>query len=146
MKVIEVIDKCIDLLEVKCTKEDLLDCFKLVEQQLALEYFPLYATHKCNSNIVYYDEFEYVPVRIVSGNCKFRVKPTHLESKELITEVVYAYAPNQKGLYDECSYDEHFLNCIAYGMIAAYLCTQCFYEESIVWEKKYKKEISNLYN
>ena len=47
---------------------------------------------------------------------------------------------------DECSYDEQFLNCIVYGMIAEFLCTQCFYEESIAWEKKYKKEISNLYN
>lgn len=144
MKVKEVIDKCEELLEVNGTKEDLLACFNVVENELALDYLPLYATHVCNSNIVNYAEFEYNPVRIVGCNCKFKIYPTHIEAKETITNIQYAYTPNNKELYDECSYSKDFLKCLAYGTISEYLTTQGFYEEAVLWNKKYKKEIELL--
>jgi hypothetical protein len=144
MKVKEVIDKCEELLEVESTKEGLLDCFNLVEHELALDYLPLYATHQCNSNTVAYTELEYNPVRIVGCNCKFKIYPTHIEAKEAITEIKYAYTPNKKTLYDECSYDKEILECMVYGTISEYLLSRGFYEEAALWDKKYKKEIKSL--
>lgn len=144
MKVIEVIYKCEDLLEVDYTREDLLDCFNSVEQELALDYLPLYATHTCNSNTVYYDEFEYNPVRIVGCNCKFKIYPKYIESKEVITSVQYTYTPRYKELFDECSYSNEVLGCLTKGVISEYLLSQGFYEEAAAWRQKYKKEIEML--
>jgi hypothetical protein len=73
MKVREVIDRCGELLEVNYTKEDLLSCFNIVENELALDYLPLYATHKCNSKIVEYIEFEYNPVETIPANFEIRI-------------------------------------------------------------------------
>lgn len=144
MKVKEVIDKCEELLEVESTKECLLDCFNLVENELALDYLPLYATHYCNSNMVNYTEFEYNPIRIVGCNCKFRIYPTYIEARDTITSIQYAYTPNKKELYDDCSYNNEFLQCLAYGTVAEYLLSQGFYEEAAVWNEKYKREINFL--
>jgi hypothetical protein len=144
MKVKEIIDKCEELLEVKSTKEELLDCFNLVENELALSYLPLYATHYCDSNVVYYADFEYHPIRIVSCDGKFKLYPEYIESKEAITEIKYAYTPNQKDLYDECSYNDACVKCLVYGTVAEYLLSQCFYEEAALWHKKYKNEIEML--
>ena len=144
MKVKEVINKCEELLAVESTKECLLYCFNLVENELALDYLPLYATQYCNSNMVNYTEFEYNPIRIVGCNCKFRIYPTYIESQEIMTEIKYTYVPNNKELYDECSYNQNVLDCLAYGTIAEYFIQQGFYEEAAAWNKKYKKEIELL--
>ena len=144
MKVKEVIDQCAELLEVDSTKENLLECFHLVESDLAATYLPLYATHRCNSKVIYYTEFEYKPIRVVCCNCKFKIYPEYIEAKEVITEVKYAYMPNKKALYDDCSYGSEFLKCLAYGTIAEYLAWQGFYEEAVVWNQKYEKEIEIL--
>lgn len=144
MKVREVISKCEELLDVSYTKEDLLNCFNIVENELALDYLPLYATHPCESKVVYYSEFQYNPVRIVGCNCAFKVYPTHIEAKETITSIQYAYTPNKKTLYDECSYSKEFLDCLVYGIISEYFVSQGFYEEAILWSDKYKQEIKFL--
>jgi len=145
MKVIEVIDKCEALLDVPFTREDLVKCFNVIEQELARDHFPLYATHQCNAKVVRFDEFEYAPVRIVMCDSKFKLHPTHMESKKEMHHIQYAYAPNTKELLDECSYGEEFIDCLVHGIITEYLCTQYFFEEAIVWDKKYKKEIQALY-
>ena len=144
MKVIDVISKCEDLLEVGYTREALLDCFNEVERELALNYLPLYATHQCSSKVVYYSDFEYDPVRIVGCNCMFKLYPAYIESCDDITHIDYAYTPHCKELYDECSYNESFTKCLSYGVIAEYLLSQGFYEESLLWNNKYQKEIELL--
>ena len=144
MKVIEVIAKCEELLEVQSTRDDLLQCFNIIENDLALNYIPLYATHDCSAHIVNYDEFEYAPVRIVMCNCKFKTYPTYIQSKDIINRVTYAYTPNSKTLSDDCSYGKGVFYCLVYGVITEYLCSKGFFEESISWDKKYKKEIGFL--
>ena len=144
MKVRDVIDKCEELLQIASTREDLLDCFNVVEHDLALDYVPLYATHLCNARVVYYTEFKYAPWRIVECNCKFKLYPQYIESKDIITAIDYSYIPNNKELYDECSYKDEFLKCLAYGTVAEYLISKGFYEESALWNKTYKKEIEML--
>lgn len=145
MRVKDIIDKCVALLDVKSDKDDLLSCFNIIENELALDYFPLYAKHQCDANTVYYDDLEYEPVRIVSCNCEFKIYPTHIESKDTITDITYTHAPYKKGLYDECSYGDGLFNCLVYGTISEYLLTNRFYEEAILWNMKYKKEIDELF-
>lgn len=142
MNVKFVIDKCIDLLEIEYTKEDLLRCFNLVEKEMAIDYFPLYKTDLTNNKRVYYSELDYNPVRIVSCNCKFKMNKEYIESKDVIKEVVYSYIPNDKGFYDECSYGMEFLKCYIYGVISEFLLQNHFYEEAAFWSKKFKRVIA----
>ena len=144
MKVKEVIDKCQELLEVENTKDDLLMCLNLVESELATDYLPLYETHNCNSNTVKFSELKYKPIRIVSCNCRYKIYPTYIESKENITEIKYTYIPSKKDLHDECSYNDMCFKCLVYGTIAEFLCSQGFYEEAAQWSEKYKREIKLL--
>ena len=139
-----VINKCIDLLEVEYTVEELLRCFNLIEKEMATDHFPLYKIHAANNKRVYYSELDCHPIRIVSCNCKFKVYKEYIESKDVIKEIVYSYAPDDKGLYDECEYDSEFLNCYVYGILSEYLMTQRFFEESIRWTDKYRDEIKLL--
>ena len=104
MKVRDVIDKCIELLDVHYVKEDLLECYNIVENELALDYLPLHATHRCHSTVVYYTELEYNAVRIVNCNCKYKIYPEYIESKEQINYIQYTYTVSKKELYDECAY------------------------------------------
>ncbi len=144
MRVKDIIDKCVVLLEIQSDKDDLLACFNVVEHELALDYLPLYERHKCNAKTVYYADFERNPVKIVSCNCGYKIYPTYIESKDTITEVTYAYTPNKKELYDECSYGDSMFNCLVLGTISEYLLTKRFYEEAAVWREKYQKEIKLL--
>ena len=144
MKVIDVIDKCEELLEVDSTREDLLECYNVIESELAVDYLPLYATHQCDSPIVYYSEFAFNPLRIVGCNCKFKLYPEYISAEESIKSIQYAYSPNRKELYDECSYRDDALDCLVYGTVAEFLISQGFFEESIWWNKKYKKQIESL--
>lgn len=144
MNVKFVINKCIDALDVEYTKDELLNCFNLVENQMAMDYFPLYKTHQCDSKTVYYSEFEYNPIRIISCNCKFKVHEEYIESKDIINEIIYSYAPNKKDFSDECTYNIEFLDCYVYGIISEFLLRHMFYDEASYWNEKYKKEIKLL--
>ena len=144
MKVREVIDRCTELLEVNSTREELLACYNLVESELALNYLPLYATHYCESQLVYYADFQYQPVRIVCCNCPFKIYPAYIESKDIITEIKYAYCPNKKDLFDDCSYNDVYVKCLTYGVVAEHLLSRGFYEEAALWNDKFKREIELL--
>lgn len=144
MKVKQVVDRCVELLDVQSDRDTLLSCFNITEHVLALDYFPLYKKHQCNASTVYYTELDYNPVRIVNCNCEFKIYPAYIESKEIITEITYAYTPNKKELYDECSYGNGLFDCLVYGTISEYLLAQGFYEEAALWRKKYQKEIELL--
>ncbi len=144
MNVKFVINKCIDLLEVEYTTEELLRCFNLVETEMATDYFPLYKIQYVNSKKVYYAELDYHPIRIISCNCKFKLYKEYMESKDVIKEVIYSYAPDDKGCYDECAYGFEFLNCYIYGIMSEFLISQGFFEESIRWINKYHDAIKSL--
>ena len=144
MKVNSIINRCIELLDIDSNKEDLLHCFNIIENDLALDYFPLYETQQCDSKIVYFSELKKNIVRMVDCNCKFKIYPDCIKSKENITEIKYTYVPEEKDLYDDCSYGDEYFNCFIYGVISEYLLCQRFYEEAALWNRKYKKEIQKL--
>lgn len=144
MKVKSVINRCMELLDVGSTKDDLLDCYNSIEKELSLDYFPLYAIQKCNSDTVYYKELEYEAARIVQCSCPFKIYPEYIKAKENIVEVVYTYIPKEKDLFGDCSYNDSFFDCLVYGIISEYLLSQGFFEESIRWTDKYHNEIKSL--
>ena len=139
-----MINKCEDLLCVDYTREDLLHCYNIIEQDLALNYDPLYETHRCDTKVIYFTDLKYKPARIISCNGKFKIYPTYIESEENIKEVIYSYIPNTKKLTDDSSYNSSVLNCLAYGIMAEFMLLHGFYEEAMPWHNRYQQEIKML--
>jgi hypothetical protein len=142
--------------EYNCERESetLLQCYNLVEKELALDYFPLKAEDTLLSftGRVEFSKLAHAPVRILEvRNDKgekqdFELFPAYLMTNDGPLTVKYSYTPEEKGAFDECEYagpvsETMFL----YGTLAQYALTQGMYEEAVVWDKKYKKAIEDTY-
>ncbi len=134
--------------------EALLRCFNLVENELALDYLPLYAeeTLVTDTGCVYYNEFSRTAVRVVKvedewGNeVPFKLFPEYLKTQGGKLLIRYAYAPNKKMLNGESDYRVHAsVRLFAYGIAAEYSLSVGLFEEAAVWDKKYKDAIAAAY-
>lgn len=144
MKVKSVINKCKELLEIDADNDALLRCYNFIEQEMALDHFPLYAMHQCDSKRVYYSDLEHNSARIVKCNCPVKFYPEYVQAKENIKEIVYTYIPKPQDLYGDCVYGQDFFDCLVYGTMSEYLISKGFYEESIRWTEKYRDTIKLL--
>ncbi len=139
----------------KTETDVLLKCFNLVENELALEYFPLLCEDEVESDtgkIDYYALSNQV-VRVIKvadcyGNeAAFKLFPEYIKTAAGKVKITYSYTPKQKFLDDEGSYitAKVSVRMMAYGIAAEY-CLACgLYEEAAVWDKKYKDCISAAY-
>lgn len=138
-------------------KEDvnaLLRCFNLVENELALDYLPLYAEEELVSETgaVYFSELENKPVRIVEvrdftgQQTAYRLFPEYLKTTAGQITVRYTYAPEEKLLTGESDFKLFAsVRLFAYGMASEYLTANGLFEEGAVWDKRYKDAIASAY-
>ena len=138
----------------KAETEKLLHCFNLVENELALDYLPLYAEEEIEtlSGAVYYSEFSKRVVRILrvigeSGNAvSFKLFPEFLKTQGGKIIVAYTYAPSEKGLDGESDYIlQASVRLFAYGIAAEYSLAIGAFDDAAVWDKKYKDAIAAAY-
>lgn len=134
--------------------EALLRCFQLVENELALDYLPLYAEEEVETGtgVVPYDAFSRTIVRIVKvtdewGNdAPFTLFPEYLKTQGGKCKIRYAYAPEKKELDGESDYHLYVsARLLAYGMAMEYALARGMFEEASVWDKKYKDAITATY-
>ena len=132
----------------------LLRCFNLVENEVALDYLPLFAedTVFTETGAVEYSALTKEAVRILSvkdssGNSvKYKIFPSYLSAQAGELVIRYTYTPTAKTLDDESD----FLllvsdRLLAYGMAAEY-CFSCgLYDEGEAWNKKYKDALKAAY-
>jgi hypothetical protein len=133
---------------------ELLRCFNLVENELALDYLPLYAEDEIvtDTGVVYFSELAKRPVRVVEvrdgqGNdLSFRLYPEYLKTAVGKIVVRYAYVPEEKGFQEESDFALFAsVRLFAYGMACEYLTVNGDFEEAGVWDKKYKEAIACAY-
>lgn len=133
---------------------ELLRCFNLVENELALDYLPLLAEEDIvtETGAVYFSALENKPVRVLevrdaSGNTlAYRLFPEYMKTQAGKITVRYAYAPEEKGLTGESDFKLFAsVRLFAYGMACEYLTAHGAFEESAVWDKKYKEAIASAY-
>lgn len=140
-----------------CEREALalLQCYNLVETELALDYFPLKAedTLLAFTGQLDFDTFTHAPVRILGlkddegKDVEYELFPTYLKTKEGVLTVTYTYTPNEKGVDDVCECGSSASEpMFLYGTLAHYALTQGMYEEAVAWEKKYKKAIEDAFS
>ena len=159
-KNLRILDKLLSYLEeededAKQVADDLLHAFNNVENELALDYFPLYEEEvvQTYNGLMYYMDFSYMPVRILDI-CDLNGKsvPFQLFPQYLITQpgeicMKYTYLPYAYKTYDDeveqkLYVSEHLLAC---GIAAEYCTMHGLFESAAIWDKKYKDAIAATY-
>ncbi len=134
--------------------EELLECFHTVENELALDYLPLYAEEELVSQTgaVFFSQLDRAAVRIVEvqdgqGNAlKFQLFPQYLKTQSGKLKIRYSYTPEKKSLNDESDFGLHVsVRLFAYGMAAEYAIQNGLFAEAGVWDRKYKDAIAAVY-
>ncbi len=134
--------------------ERLLECFNLVENELALDYLPLYAEETLQSatGSIDFSALSKAAVRILQvtdewGNSvKYRLFPDYLKTQPGKLLISYTYTPKRKELGEESDFVlQASSRLFAYGMAAEYSLMTGRYEEAAIWDKKYKEAIDAAY-
>ena len=134
--------------------ELLLTCFNLVESELALDYFPLYAEEELNtfSGRINYSLLAHAVVRIIrvadtEGNTvDYTLFPDCLKGPVGTLKIYYTYTPKKKTVDKESDFETRVTDrLLSYGIAAEYATAKGLYEEAAIWDKKYKDAIEVAY-
>ncbi len=132
--------------------ETLLQCYNIVEKELALDYFPLKAedTMLSLTGRVDFSALSQSPVRILSvknnkgEELEYELFPAYLKAKTGTLTIAYTYTPTEKTAFETCEHQASVTETIfLYGTLSQYALTQGMYEEAVVWDKKYKKAVQD---
>lgn len=132
----------------------LLRCYNLVENELALDYFPLYSEDELTSPTgrIFYAQFLNDVIRVFQvydeqGNAvDFQLFPAYLQTVPGKVRIKYSYKPLEKTFTGSSEYTiDVSLQMMMYGVAAAYTLGVGLYEESAVWDRKFKDAIAVTY-
>lgn len=132
----------------------LLDCFSTVENDLALNYFPLRAEDllRTATGALQFSTFAHAPVRILNVKneegkaVEFTVFPQYLKTGAGTFTVTYTYTPDKVTIEDEGNFGVAVPeNLIVFGVLAEYCMVEGRFEDGMIWEKKYKEAIERVY-
>lgn len=130
----------------------LLRCYHLVENEVALDHFPLKAeeTFSPSDGEVAFTQFSRAPVDVLgvrdaSGmRIPFTVRPAHLllPAGTGSVTVVYSYAPERRGIDGETAFsDKISARLLSYGVACEYLLSGGRYAEAAVREEKFREAL-----
>lgn len=134
--------------------ELLLTCFNIVENELALDYFPLLSEDTLTSDggVIAFSLLSKPAVRITKVTDKwgnsvpFQLFQSYVKTQPGEVCVTYTYAPAKKILGEKSDFSAHVsARLIACGMAAEYTMATGLFEEAAVWDKKYKENIRAAY-
>ncbi len=134
--------------------EVLLRCFNLVENEVALDYLPLYCEDEVDSEtgFIAYSELTRPAVRVLGvadmwGNsAPFKLFPQYLKTQPGRVKIVYTYTPAEKTAEENSDFVlQASPRLFAYGIAAEYCLAAGLYEEAAVWDKKYKDALTAAY-
>ena len=134
----------------KQQSELLLQCFNLVENELALDYIPLVKqeTLTLTDKKIYYEAFDSDVVRIIKvadehgASLPYKLFAAYMEVDAEKAVVTYAYTPTPKTMTEESDFQAFVSERLfSYGMAAEYCMATGLCEEAVVWDKKYKEGI-----
>ena len=130
--------------------ELILNCYNLIENELALDYLPLIKeeTFSANNARIVDSSFSSSVVRIIEvrnaqgEKIPFRLFASYMSVDVSSVTVRYAYTPTEKSMSGECEcaigVSERLM---AFGIASEYCAALGLYEEASVWDKKYKEGI-----
>lgn len=126
----------------------LLRCYNLIENEIALDYFPLKReeTFQTPTGEILFTRFSYAPVNIVrvrdggGADVAFELYPEKLAAQRggALT-VTYAYSPKEKKWNEACEFDGKIsARLMAYGIACEFCLTRGQFQEAAAWEKRYR--------
>lgn len=128
----------------------LLDCYRVVENEIALDYFPLRKTETLSvkKGMISYSAFSEAPVDIVrvieegtGAALRFRVLPdgVSLPQSCAAAEIEYTYSPEKGKATDSTPFPEKIsARLLAYGTANEFCLLAHRYEEAEVWGLRYR--------
>ncbi len=134
--------------------ENLLRCFNIVENELALDYIPLNAEDEFESEtgVISYTQFQNSVVRVIGvedqwGNAvSFKLFPKYLKTQSGRVRVSYSYTPKEKTIDEKSDYTlQVSVRLFAYGIATEYALANGLFEEATIWDKKYKDAVQAAY-
>lgn len=129
---------------------DLLDCYNLIADEIACEYFPLEKSEELHSDNgeFYFTSFsesllEIKKVLSDKTEIPYEFKSTHLKCDKNKIFVTYEYRPKKKTLEENSDNFSTKLTdrIIAYGICAEYSLLCGLFEESKMWNERFKEGI-----
>jgi hypothetical protein len=140
--------------EGKKVVDELLRCYNLIENEVALDFFPLYEREEVETDgeFLYADLSKKAISIFAVTNARgekvaFKLFPAYFQTAAGKYDVLYTYAPQKKGVDDACEMGLQAMErVLIYGVATEYCLTHGLFEEAEVWERKYKKAISNAYH
>lgn len=133
----------------------LVECFNIVENELALDYLPLYAEDEVTSDTgkIEFSTLSQAAVRILrvedkwGNSLPFKLFPAYLVTQPETVKITYTYTPKKKTIAGDSDYTLFASERLfSYGIAAEYCMAMGLYEESAVWDKKYKEGIEAARN
>lgn len=140
--------------EGKKMQEKLMNCFHIVENEVAMDFLPLVAEDEVESStgVISFSALTKKAVRVLkvldeSGEAvRFEIFPQYVKTMPGKLTVRYAYAPEKKTFTSDAEvHGSASVRLLAYGVAAAYCLQEGLYAEAAVWEKKYKCAVIAAY-
>ncbi|MDE7158113.1 MAG: hypothetical protein K2N74_00910 [Clostridiales bacterium] len=127
----------------------LLHCFNMIENEIALDYFPLKHTETFSTvdNGVLYQSFSKSPISIISVRSEtgeelsYELRADKLVLSAFAARVVitYCYIPQSKTLQSVSDFTVKVSpRLMAYGVACEFCLTTGKFQEAAMWESKYK--------
>ncbi len=134
--------------------ELLIQCFNLVENELAVDYMPPIKEETCeiDDGKLYFEDLEYEILRVlwvknIAGEeIPFQIYPEYLALKENTVKIRYSYVPSLKGLNEVTEIPlPASTHLFALGMAAEYALATGMFEAARIYGEKYRKAIERLF-
>ena len=131
----------------------LLRCYNLVENEIALDYFPLKTEESILSGggVVPYARLQHAPVTILSVTGEngiaqdFEVRPAQIvlmgdQNRQI--NIVYTYSPAEKRFTDDCELGGNIsARLLSFGVACEFCLSNGQFAEAATWEKKYREAL-----
>lgn len=132
----------------------LLRCYNLVENEIALDYFPLKneETLTVCDGVIPYAQLTYAPVTVFSVKdslgrpIDFEIRPENVllpeRTEEQTVTLSYSYSPKEKSFTDSAEFGGKISGRLLSFGVAYEFCLSCGqYAEAATWEKKYREAL-----
>lgn len=130
----------------------LLRCYNLVENEIALDYFPLCFSEELavSEEGIPYANFSFAPVEILSVTkggepISFERYPERMRPKvragERVT-VSYRYSPKEKCILSDCEVEAKIsARLLSFGIACEFCLSNGQFAEAAMWERKYREAL-----
>lgn len=129
----------------------LLRCYHLVENEIALDYFPLYKEESLpvTDGAIPYRDFAFAPVeveRVTAEGRELCFEPLsdrlRVEGTALRARVRYRYSPAEKAWTDDSEFSGKIsARLLSFGVASEFCLSAGQFGEAATWEKKYREAL-----